>query len=121
MSSVFHICWTMDCESSRPGILDPSLGRNAIEGFADLLEQDGCLGTFFLIPEEVVAHRELLIEIAGRGHELGLHLHPQASGYSSDFLGTFSAELQREILQSGIEQFRQQLSICPQSCRPGYC
>ena len=120
-SDTFHICWTMDCESCRPGIQDPELGRNAMEGFAGLLEQNGCRGTLFLIPEEIAQHRHLLLELASRGHELGIHLHPQASGYASDFLGSFSEEMQREILERGIAEFVDHLGIRPQSCRPGYC
>lgn len=39
----------------------------------DFLERAGIRATFFLVGEQVVARPQLAAEIAGRGHEIGLH------------------------------------------------
>lgn len=119
--NVFHICWTIDCESSHPAIQDLDLGRNAVRGFTELVEKAGWKGTFFLIPEEVAPLRQEFRDVAARHHEIGIHPHPLASGYENDYLGTYSRETQLEILQRGLAQFREHLGVGPLSCRPGYC
>ena len=118
---MFHICWTMDCESSHPNIADVDLGENAIRGFAEILESQGARGTFFLIPEEVRPFASLLAGLHARGHEIGLHVHPQSSGYRSDYLGAYSRAEQEEIFRRAGGEFESVLGFRPQSCRPGYC
>lgn len=116
----FHICWTIDCESSRPGIEDLGLGRNAVSGFAELLEKEGWRGTFFLIRTELEPLTDLLAEKAKLGHELAIHTHPNACGYTSPYLGAYDAATQREIVEGTMETFDRMMSIHPVSCRPGF-
>ena len=116
----FHICWTIDCESTRPGFEDPELGRNAISGIAEVLEAQGWKGTFFLIRKEVETLRELLAATAEAGHELAIHTHPDASGYPSPYLGTYDAASQREIVEGTIATFESLLGLAPVTCRPGF-
>ncbi len=116
----FHICWTIDCECTQPGIEDTELGDNAIRGFSELLEASGWLGTFFLIRSELEPLSDLLAKSAAAGHELAIHTHPNACGYPSPYLGVFDPETQRDIVNGTIEVFEQLFSVRPVSCRPGY-
>ena len=77
--SRFYVCWTIDCESSRREIADTVLGESAVRGFADVLEQRGWRGTFFVVPEEVEPLEPALRDTAAAGHEIALHLHPGES------------------------------------------
>jgi len=120
-SARFEVCWTIDCESSRPEIGDLELGRNAILGFANLLEEQGWRGTFFLIPEEVGPMSDILPGLAAKGHEIALHVHPQTSGYPVDYMGSYSGDTQREIILNGLAEFERHLGFRPSSFRPGYC
>ena len=120
MSNRLHVCWTIDCESSHPAVNDIELGRNAIVGFADLMESEGWAATFFSTPEETRVLGSTLAGMVERGHEVGLHPHPLASGYSSDYLGTYSEETQIEIAAKGCEAVSQAVGKVPRSCRPGF-
>lgn len=116
----FHVCWTIDCESAQPAIADASLGRNAISGFARLLETEGWRGTFFLIRAELEPLGDLLGKTGEAGHELAIHTHPDCCGYPSPYLGTYDAGTQREIIEGTIDAFEKTLGIRPKSCRPGF-
>lgn len=116
----FSFCWTIDCESTRAEIGDTSLGERAISGFASILEEEGWRGTFFLTPEEVVALPAAVLRLAEKGHEIALHPHPDASGWSSPYLGTYSPDHQQRIVEDGIAVFERSIGIRPLSCRPGY-
>jgi len=116
----FHICFTMDCESVRPEIDDLALGRRAMRGYADLLECEGWRATFFVVPEQIEPMAELLHRLQAEGHEIGLHFHPETAGYSSPYLGTFSAEEQAEIIGNGAEEYRRVLGCQAVSLRPGF-
>src|SRR5438477_10398142 len=86
----FHVCWTMDCESCHPNVNDPELGSNAVRGYIQILNELNWKATLFAISEEVHSLHELFREASGHGHELAIHLHPQAGGEPSDYLGTYS-------------------------------
>jgi peptidoglycan/xylan/chitin deacetylase (PgdA/CDA1 family) len=116
----FHICWTMDCESCHPNINDAELGKNAVRGFTQVLNELNWKATLFAIPEELSPLREVFKDAAGGGHELALHLHPQAAGEKSDYLGTFSPEKQAQIIRQGMVKFQALLQVEPTTCRPGY-
>lgn len=118
--STFHVCWTMDCESTQPGIEDAALGRNAISGFAGLLESWGGRGTFFLIRTELAPLADILAEKAGLGHELAVHTHPDPGVYPSPHLGRYGPARQRDIVEGIIETFDEVLGMRPVSLRPGY-
>jgi peptidoglycan/xylan/chitin deacetylase (PgdA/CDA1 family) len=116
----FHICWSMDCESCRAEVRDPALGRRAIAGFCEILEAAGWRGTLFLMPEEIEHMPELLHRAAQAGHEIALHLHPDASGYPSGHLGRYSYDQQAEILGTALAAFERVLGLRPRSVRPGF-
>lgn len=120
MSSLLYVCWTIDCESSHPAVNDLELGRRAIAGFADVIEIEGWRATFFSTPQEATALSDSLGRVAERGHEIGLHPHPLASGYRSDYLGTYSEGAQTEIALRGSEVLSQTIGRPPSSCRPGF-
>ena len=118
--ATFHVCWTMDCESTQPGIEDTALGANAISGFAELLEQEGWSATFFLIRTELEPLADLLAEKAQAGHELAVHTHPNACGYPSPYLGVYDAATQKDIIEGTIATFDRAAGVRPVSCRPGF-
>ncbi len=90
----FLVCWTMDCESCRREIGDTALGKRAIEGFCSVLDDSGFRGTLFLMPEEIECMPDLLARVSDVGHELALHLHPDASGYLHGAMGFYSYDEQ---------------------------
>ena len=116
----FHVCWSIDCESCRKDVNDLELGRRSIEGFCEILNDNGWKSTLFLMPEEIGSLADLLYKKAEEGHELGLHLHPEESGYRSDYLGVYSRNEQIEIISKSIETFEKVLGIPPISIRSGY-
>jgi peptidoglycan/xylan/chitin deacetylase (PgdA/CDA1 family) len=116
----FHICFTMDCESVRPEVNDLDLGRRAMRGYADLNAREGWHATFFVVPEQIEPMADLLSDLQSARHEIGLHFHPETAGYSSPYLGTFSADEQAEIIGTGVEIYRRVLGREPVSMRPGY-
>jgi len=116
----FHVCWTIDCESSRADINDVKLGHNAISGFSDLLEEEGWAGTFFLVDEELEPLSDLLGKKKEKGHELAFHPHPDKPGGEWEFLGVFSRSEQKEIAERAIDVFDRVLGHRPTSFRPGY-
>ena len=118
--SSFYICWTMDCESTQPGIENVGLGRNAMNGFTELLEEEGWRGTFFLIRSELEPLRDTIGRISENGHELAVHTHPNACGYKSPFLGVYDPETQHDIIQGSLEACKRLLDVQPTSFRPGY-
>jgi len=68
-----QVTFTLDLEDHRPSEHAeeryPALTRNVL-AFLDARE---ARGTFFVVGETAEAHPELVREIAGRGHEIGLH------------------------------------------------
>lgn len=116
----FFFCWTIDCESTRAETRDTLLGERAMRGFASILEEEGWLGTFFLTPEEVLALPAVVFSLAEKGHEIALHPHPDASGWPSPYLGTYSPDHQGQIVADGIAAIERSVGIRPVSCRPGY-
>ena len=118
--SRLYLCWTIDCESSQPGIEDPDLGRNAVSGFSDLLEKEGWKGTFFLIKKEVDLLHDSMREIMKKDHEVAIHTHPNASGFPSPYLGVYDPKTQKEIIEGVIQSFESYLNTRPETCRPGF-
>jgi len=118
--TAFHICFTMDCESVRPEIDDPALGRRAMRGYADLLARAGWRATFFVVPEQLEPMADLLTALQEEGHEIGLHFHPETAGCPSPYLGTYAAGEQAEIIGAGQEAYRRVFGCAAVSLRPGY-
>lgn len=116
----FYVCWSIDCESSRKEVNDTGLGKRAIDGFCGILDSYGWKGTLFLIPEELKYMPEFLMKKHEKGHELALHLHPDESGYPNGYMGTYSMEVQQEIIEKGMDEFKKILGISPVSIRTGF-
>ena len=91
-----------------------------MRGFTAVLNELNWKATLFTIPEELSPLGGILKDAAAQGHELGLHLHPQASGEASDYLGIFSSHEQAQIIRQALASFQAHLQIEPKSCRPGY-
>lgn len=117
----FHLCWTIDCESTRKEIGDVNLGENAIYGFAELLEQRNWRGTFFLVPGEVEPFADLLKALSEKGHEIALHLHPDELSSEGPYLGSYSGAAQEAMIRQAQDHFEKHLGTRPVSFRPGFC
>jgi peptidoglycan/xylan/chitin deacetylase (PgdA/CDA1 family) len=121
-----HILFTMDCEpvTSRKVQTGPKtwvLSGRAIEGFCDRLSSAGYPVTLFVSAGCAEEHAPLMEELAGRGVELGLHVHPpslDAERYTRH-LGTYRAEEQRAIVELAIERIYDAVGIRPRSFRSG--
>jgi hypothetical protein len=114
-----YLSFFIDCESTQPQVRNPELGERATRGFAEVLEARGLRGTFHVIPGDAQVHAALYRDLASRGHEVGLHLHPAAYG-KPDFLGLFGPDEQRDLFAQGIDRFAQALGFFPHTVCPGY-
>jgi hypothetical protein len=97
------------------------LSARAIDGFCNRLSSAGYPATLFVSAECAEEHGPLLEELAGRGFELGLHVHPpnlDADRYSRH-LGQYPAEEQRAIVEQAIERIYDAVGIRPRSFRSG--
>ena len=126
MALSLYVAFTMDCEriaaESPPGGPQTwDLSERAIRGFCQMLLGNGIRPTLFVIPECAQQHRDLLKDLASQGVELGLHIHPQSLGDHryGQVLGQYSAPMQREIIQQGMEVFVEAIGEHPISFRPG--
>jgi hypothetical protein len=109
----------IDCESTQHALLDSALGERSIRGLGDLLEETGTKGTFLVIPGDIEAHAPIYKELAARGHEIGLHVHPADMGYD-EFFGVQGPEAQKKILVEAMDRFAQAMECRPLSFCPGY-
>lgn len=109
----------IDCESTQHALRDPALGERAIRGLGEMFAETGTLGTFFVIPGDIVVHAAIYKELEAQGHEIGLHIHPADMGYA-EFMGVQSAEVQREMLTQAGDSFAQAMGRAPRSFCPGY-
>jgi hypothetical protein len=109
----------IDCETTQNAIQNSALGERAILGLGDILENTGTKGSFLVIPGDLEAHANIYKELEKAGHEIGLHYHPWEEG-RSEFLGSESPEVQREVLSEGIDRFEQVMQRRPLAFCPGY-
>jgi peptidoglycan/xylan/chitin deacetylase (PgdA/CDA1 family) len=116
MTDNLHFSVRIDCESTQPAVQDAALGRRASLAFGELLEAAGGLGSFFCIASEVKANADAYRDLAGRGHQVGLHVHPADLGYE-EFLGIYGPDEQRAILSECTDAFAQVMGYRP----PGVC
>ncbi|MEN9938150.1 MAG: hypothetical protein RLZZ387_4729 [Chloroflexota bacterium] len=122
-----HIAFTMNCDvvALRRGTRDVpqswEQSARAIEAFCVRLTSAGYPVTLFLAHEAAAEHAPLLEEMAARGGELGLLLHPPTMelGRFKQDLGTYSAEDQRLIADFAAERFADALGSRPRSVRTG--
>jgi hypothetical protein len=109
----------IDCESTQHALQDPALGERSIRGLGDLFEETGTKGTFLVIPGDIEIHAPVYKELAARGHEIGLHVHPADMGYD-EFFGVQGPDAQKKILVEAIDRFAQAMGERPYSFCPGY-
>ena len=114
-----YVAFNIDCESSQPTVRDLSLGERSTRGFAEILETHDLRGSFEVIPSDVEPHAAIYRELKGRGHEIGLHVHPAADGYE-EFLGVYGPDEQHEILGQATDRFAQAMGEPPQTVVIGY-
>jgi len=119
MGDRLYFSMFIDCEATQPAVDDPALGERAARGFAEVLEARGLRGSFHVLPTDAEAHTSLYRELAERGHELGLHVHPAAGGYE-EFLGVYGPEEQSRIIGAAADRFAQVLGVAPDNVCIGY-
>ena len=125
-----QVCFTMDVErlaekspTGGPDNLETSC--QAILGYCDLLRRHGFPATLFITPEAAEENRDVLLEVAGWGVELGLHLHPQSwrDNYlqpgSHGYLGGYTQSEQERMLREACAQWAAILGQQPLAVRPG--
>jgi hypothetical protein len=93
----------------------------AIEGFCDRLSSVEYPATLFVSARCAEEHGPLMEELAGRGFELGLHVHPPNLDVErfTRHLGEYRAEEQRAIVEEAVERFYDAVGIRPHSFRSG--
>lgn len=129
-----YILLTMDCETAKhevtshgtrmsaSGPNDYAESERSIQGYASIAGEYGLPLTLFAHPEVAVGNRDLLLDLQGRGHCLGLHLHPykfSGKGYLDD-LGAYSPREQQEILSAAADAWERTLRQRPLYFRAGY-
>jgi len=126
MERELHVAFTMDCEriasESPPGGPESwELSERAVRGYCNTLLEEGFPPTLFIVPECAQRHRELFLEFASRGVELGLHLHPQsfADHRYGKYLGEYGRGDQAELISGAMSAFTRALGIKPRSFRSG--
>jgi hypothetical protein len=122
-----HIAFTIDCDTValKHGARDVprqwEQSARAIEGYCTRLLACGFAPTLFLAHEAAAEHAPMLEELAGRGAELGLLLHPptmELGRFKQDF-GAYNAEDQRLIADFAAERFADAVGVRPRSVRTG--
>lgn len=134
MAANFYVLLTMDCETAKQevsphgtrmsasGPEDYAESERSIRGYASIAEAYGLPLTLLAHPEVAIGNQNLLLDLQGRGHCLGLHLHPYKFAgreYSED-LGAYSAQEQREMLSSAAKVWERALDQRPLYFRAGY-
>jgi len=121
-----YFCLTMDCErilaeSPPGGPPDWEFSRRSIEGFRDILSSESQRATFFIVPETASKHADLWHQMAPEECELGLHVHPQSLGDHrwTEYLGSYSAEIQMGIIEEAMDAWSDALGTSPHAFRPG--
>lgn len=114
-----HFNFQIDCESTEPNFNNPELGKRAILGIGEILNQEGVKGTFAVIPSDIKIHHQIYKELEAEGHEIGLHTHPSAQGYGH-FLGSYGYTDQITIIDEGCRIFEEHMGYRPKHFTPGY-
>ena len=116
---IIYFNLSVDCEATQPAVNDAALGERAMHGIVDILEAEDWRGSFFVVPTDIEAHGPLYKQFHAAGHEIGLHIHPSAQGYS-EFLGIYGAQMQRKIIGEAADRFAQVMGFRPRLFCPGY-
>lgn len=109
----------VDCEATQFAIRNPALGERSTRGLAEVLDAEGLVGTFLVIPTDFEAHGALYRELAEAGHEIGLHYHPWEEG-RTEFFGLETRESQVALLEEAMDRFAQVMGRRPEAFCPGY-
>ena len=117
--SPFFVNWSIDCEATQHSVNDPDLGLRAASGYADILDEYGLKGTFFIIPGDAESSSVFYTSLPDRGHEVGLHLHPGDEGYF-EFAGVMSPEEQYELVSVAKKRWTEAMGFEPVCFCMGY-
>jgi peptidoglycan/xylan/chitin deacetylase (PgdA/CDA1 family) len=132
--TVVYLLLTMDCEPPQDYVTEHARGMSSsgpadyresersIRGYVGLAASRGFPVTLFVHPEVAAAHRELLLDLQGKGACLGLHVHPYKlrGGRHRCDLGAYSAREQRDILVEAMDAWEGALGKPPRYFRAGY-
>jgi len=120
-----YVIFTQDCEqlreNSRHGGPETwELSERSITGLADYLESQGLRATFFIVAQTAHAHSRLFRELERRGFELGLHIHPQDTGFGfDDYVGGYTLEEQVRLFDLVSDYYAQAIGKRPVTFRGG--
>ena len=109
----------VDCEATQRSVNNAALGERSTRGFADLLNQHGVKGTFFVIAGDIEVHAALYLGLEKEGHEVALHLHPGDLGYQ-EFAGIYGPDEQRKMIDTAAQRFAQAMGRRPLGFCMGY-
>ncbi|MFP4027477.1 MAG: hypothetical protein ACLFWL_06785 [Candidatus Brocadiia bacterium] len=123
-NQILHVVFTMDCvpphgPEAIPGPDSWEDAEESIRSFHEGLIDCELHGTFFVAPGALNRLRHIIEDFDPETAEIGMLCHPQLCGYQS-YLGSYSFDRQREIIQVGAEQWSQELDESPQTFRPGF-
>lgn len=122
-----HVLLTINCQP--PGVrASPDSPRTwehsarAIEGFCLRTIRAGYPPTLFAAPACVEEQAPLFEDVIRRGAEVGLFLHPPeiGDGRFARYLGQYSAEDQRSLIEYAAEKLTETLGLRPRSFRSGF-
>ncbi len=115
----------MNCEppakkAKQQGPATWEASARSIEGFCSRVMNAGYAATLFLSARVADEHAPLLEELADRGAELGLYLHPKHLGDTrfTNHLGTYREQEQHDLVAYAVDWFYDALNTRPQSFRP---
>ncbi|HEU5090547.1 MAG TPA: hypothetical protein VFT99_23995, partial [Roseiflexaceae bacterium] len=122
-----HVLFTLNCDpaGSRTNAEAPPTWEHSsrsIEGFCIRVSRAGFRPTLFAALSCVEEQAPLLEELGRRGAEVGLYLHPPhiGDGRFKKYLGQYSADDQRSLIDYAAERFADQLGTRPRSFRGGH-
>jgi peptidoglycan/xylan/chitin deacetylase (PgdA/CDA1 family) len=119
MANELYFNFFTDCEATQPAINNIALGERAVRGIAEVLESHGLRGTFHVLPTDIEASGAMYRELHGRGHEIGLHVHPAVDGFG-EFLGAYGPDDQLNILRANRDRFAQAMGFAAETICIGY-
>lgn len=122
--SSLHVLFTIDClpagnRQAADGPTDWIQSGRSIDGFCGALRSVGFPTTLFLTPQAAAEHAPMLEDLAGLGEELALLVHPPSlpTGKRGRFLGQYSADSQRHLVDVAERAFEDVLGVQPRSVR----
>jgi len=120
-----YLLFTQDCEqlaehSKHGGPASWDQAERSTLGLADYLEAQGLRATFFVVAQTAARQRRMFLDLEERGHELGLHVHPQDTGRGfGDYLGGYAFDEQVRLLQETAGDWAQAIGHRPATFRGG--